>query len=347
MEEFAREKPEWAKPGKKLLISSALCAIFLAAASAQEIKPLTAPGQIEAGAVRPDHIVIVIMENHSFGQIIGSSQAPRINALAAEGANIVNGQTDPNATRTGSHAVRHPSQPNYLELFSGNNQGTIGDGHPGTPSEPHTLPPPFGTPNLGAALRHAGFSFATYSETLPSVGYDGDSSGGSNGYQRKHNPAVNWQSNDAGQANNHLPLELNQPFLPLPGQPTTGFPADFNQLPTICFVVPNQLHDMHNGSIAQGDTWLDQNILQTYYQWAKTHNSLLIVTFDEDGNNTASNQIATIFAGPMIQPGNYTETDLNINNPYVGFPNDPGTQTPTGTAMNHWNVLATLLDLYG
>ncbi len=306
-----------------------------------------APGLITTAAVRPDHIVIVIMENHSFGQIIGSPQAPHINALAAEGANIINAPSDPNGTHTGSHAVRHPSQPNYLELFSGNNQGTIGDGHPGTPSEPYTLPPPFGPANLGAALRHAGFSFTSYCETLPSVGYDGDSAGGSNGYQRKHNPAVNWQSSDAGPGNNHLPLELNQPFYELPGQQGTGFPSDFNLLPTICIVVPNQLHDMHNGSIAQADGWLYDNMIQTYYQWAKTHNSLLVVTWDEDGSNTPSNQIPTIFAGPMIQPGNYTETDLNIDNPYVGFPGDPGTQTPTGTAMNHWNVLSTLLDLYG
>ena len=122
-----------------------------------------------------DHIVIVIEENHSFGDIIGNAAAPNINALAAAGANIVNAPTDPNGNTSGSHAVRHPSQPNYLELYSGSNQGTIQDGHPGTTSEPFSSPPPFTTPNLGAALRNAGFSFATYSQGLPSVGFDGDS----------------------------------------------------------------------------------------------------------------------------------------------------------------------------
>jgi hypothetical protein len=74
---------------------------------------------------------------------------------------------------------------------------------------------------------------------------------------------------------------------------------------------------------------------------------LLIVTFDEDGDNTASNQIATIFAGAKIKPGTYTETNLNANNPHVGSPTDPGIQTPTGTAMNHYNVLSTIEDIYG
>jgi hypothetical protein len=48
-----------------------------------------------------------------------------------------------------------------------------------------------------------------------------------------------------------------------------------------------------------------------------------------------------------VKPGNYTETNLNANNPHVGSPTDPGIQTPTGTAMNHYNVLATIQDIYG
>src|SRR4029077_4181374 len=108
-----------------------------------------------------DHIVVVIEENHSFGDIIGNSAAPNINALAATDPNIANASTDPQGNTSGSHAVRHPSQPNYLEFYSGSNQGTIQDGHPGSTSEPFSSSPPFTTPNLGAALRNAGFSFAT------------------------------------------------------------------------------------------------------------------------------------------------------------------------------------------
>jgi hypothetical protein len=298
-------------------------------------------GKLHAQQPAFDHIVVVIEENHSFGDIIGNSAAPNINALAASGANIVNASTDPQGNTSGSHAVRHPSQPNYLEFYSGSNQGTIQDGHPGTTGEPFSSPPPFTTPNLGAALRNAGFSFATYSQTLPSVGFDGDSSGE---YMRKHNPVTNWM-NDTNPTANQLPSTVNQPFTTF--QDIANSPGGFANLPAVTFVVPDQTYDMHDGTIQQADDWLKTNIIDTYLPWAITHNSLLIVTWDEDGDNTATNQIPTIFAGAKVKPGNYTETNLNSNNPHVGSPTDPGIQTPTGTAMNHYNVLSTIEDVYG
>ena len=65
---------------------------------------------------RPDHIVIVIEENKSYKQIIGNQDAPYINHLANEGAMFTN-----------SFAVSHPSQPNYLALFSGSTYGVQDD----------------------------------------------------------------------------------------------------------------------------------------------------------------------------------------------------------------------------
>jgi hypothetical protein len=295
---------------------------------------------MRAALPHPDHVVIVIMENHSFGQIIGNSAAPNINTLAAEGANIVNAAIDPAAIISGSHALRHPSQPNYLELFSGSHQGVLQDGRPGTLAEPLSPPLPFNTPNLAAALFASGLTFATYSESLPSVGFDGDSYStdpAKSQYERKHNPVANWQAADAP-ANYHVPPSCNQPFSAFP---TTA--AGYAALPTVAFVVPNQQNDMHDGSIAHGDAWLKTNILDGYYQWAKTHNSLLILTFDEDGDNTVSNQIPTIFAGSLIKSGNYPET--NINPPDVRPPD--GLITPTGTAMNHYNLLRTIEEMFG
>src|SRR5438270_392857 len=64
----------------------------------------------------PDHVVVVIEENHSYSSIIGNSMAPYINQLAKTGALFTN-----------SYGIEHPSQPNYLQLFSGSNQGVVGD----------------------------------------------------------------------------------------------------------------------------------------------------------------------------------------------------------------------------
>lgn len=221
---------------------------------------LLAQSAVAAEALpRPDHIIIVMEENKSFSQIIGNHDAPYINALAKRGVLFTN-----------SHGVTHPSQPNYLALFSGATHGVTND----------VCPLDLSGENLAGTLIARGLSFVSYSETMPEAG-DKDCMHGA--YMRKHNPLANWKELAA----------FNQPF--------SAFPQDFAQLPTVALVAPNQLNDMHDGSIAQGDSWLAQNI-DRYAQWAMTHNSLLIVTWDED-NGTESNRIATIFAGPMVKPG--------------------------------------------
>ncbi len=222
----------------------------------------------------PDHVVIVIEENHSYYQVIGSPDAPYMNSLAQSGASL-----------TSFFALTNPSQPNYLQLFSGASQGVTDSNVPAGI--------PFTTPNLGGALLAAGRTFVGYSEDLPAVGSNVATSGD---YARKHNPWVNWQADPPGA--NQLPSVVNQPF--------TSFPADYSTLPTVSIVVPNLQNDMHDGTIAQADAWLKTNI-KPYADWAQTHNSLLIVTWDED-NHATRNQIATIFSGPMVRQGQVAST---------------------------------------
>lgn len=225
---------------------------------------------------RPDHIVLVIEENHSYSQIIGSPDAPYVNELAAQGALF-----------TQSFGITYPSQPNYLSLFSGSTQAITDNSCPQT----------FTTANLGHALLSARLTFVGYSEDLPEAGSLICSIGL---YARKHNPWVNWQDS----LTNGLPATVNQPM--------TSFPTDFSRLPTVSIVVPNQVNDMHHGknpeAIQNGDRWLHEH-LKSYVQWAQQHNSLLIVTWDES-NKTENNQIATLFIGPMVQAGRY---DLKIS----------------------------------
>ncbi|MEZ0093247.1 alkaline phosphatase family protein [Streptacidiphilus sp. EB129] len=232
---------------------------------------------------RPDHTLVVIMENHSYNEIIGdTTDAPYINSLAQQGANF-----------TSSFAVSHPSEPNYLALFSGSTQGLTSD------SCPHT----YTTGSLGAEALSAGFGFSGYSESMPSQGYTGCTSGE---YARKHNPWVNYST---------IPTTDNKTFAQFPAA------ASYSTLPTLSFVVPNLLDDMHDGTIAQGDTWLKNNI-DSYAQWAKAHNSLLVVTWDED-DSSQSNQIPTLFVGAGVKPGAYSEN------------------------ITHYSVLRTIEDAYG
>jgi hypothetical protein len=235
------------------------------------IFPLHLLSQVPA----PDHVVIVIMENWSYQRIIGYSGTPYINSLAA----------DPHgALFTNSHALLVNSQPNYLHLFSGSNQGVTDN------TTPSSLP--FTSQNLGASLLQASKTFVAYSEDLPSVGFSGSTSGH---YARKHNPMVYWQ----GTGTNGIPSALNQPF--------TSFPTNYNTLPNLCYVIPNLINDMHDppNERENGDTWL-QNNLAGYIQWAKSNNSLFILTFDE-GNADDPFDIATILVGEMVLGGTYNQ----------------------------------------
>src|SRR6516225_9308307 len=131
---------------KRHLILQSLCAVSLAM--------FAVPA--EAGPLVPayDHIVVVIMENHGFDQIVGNSNAPYINNTL-----IPNG-----ASFTDSHGVTHPSQPNYIALFSGSTQGVTGDPNISGMVPPNQPQWPLNAPNLGAQLLNSGKTYAGYSE---------------------------------------------------------------------------------------------------------------------------------------------------------------------------------------
>jgi acid phosphatase len=121
----------------------------------------------------------------------------------------------------------------------------------------------------------------------------------------------------------------------------SDFPKDFSALPTVSFVVPNLLNDMHSGKwetlVKSGDRWLSDH-LGDYRRWAKDHNSLLIVTFDENDNDSdfsgltdprssdsgGKNRIATVFSGARLKPGQY----------------------PEGNGITHVNILRTIEAMY-
>ncbi|MBU6259562.1 MAG: hypothetical protein KGL18_04420 [Burkholderiales bacterium] len=213
----------------------------------------------------PRHIVVVIMENRAAAQIIGAPDTPYINRLARQGASF-----------TQSYAVGHPSEPNYLALFTGSMQGVTDD----------RCPIALAGPTLASQLRAAGRRFIGYAEDQPRAGYTGCRSGA---YVRKHVPWANYAA---------LPAAVSQPW--------SAFPqGDFKRLPDVSIVIPNLDDDMHDGSAAQGDAWLRSHI-DGYVRWAATHDALLILTWDED-DSRHGNRIATILVGPMVKPGLYDQ----------------------------------------
>ena len=234
----------------------------------------------------PDHVIIVMLENKGYTQIIGSSNAPYINSLIS----------DPHcALFSDSHGITHPSQPNYLELFSGNNQGVVNDNQ--------SLNTPYSTCNLAYSLISHGYTFKGFSESLPSAGSLVFSSGN---YVQRHCPWASW----IGTGTNQISANVHQPY--------TSFPAvsSYSTLPTVSFIIPDNSHNMHDPvltastGVANGDTWLSNNI-PNIITWVKSHNSLLIIQYDEDESLTGGatvNKIPTMFIGSMVQGGTYNNT---------------------------------------
>ncbi len=211
--------------------------------------------------------------------------------LGNSDAPFINSLVSGGALMTRSYAVAHPSQPNYLALFAGDTFGVDSNACPLNLGD---------APNLASELIAAGHSFGGFAEGLPAEGSPVCTAGG---YARKHAPWVNFTN---------VPASASKPM--------GAFTGD-GSLPTVSFVVPNLDDDMHDGSIAAGDSWLAAH-LSGYANWAKANNSLLIVTWDED-DDKADNHIATVVYGAGVRPGSYD------------------------APINHYSVLSTIQEIFG
>ncbi|MDI9846938.1 Hint domain-containing protein [Rhodoblastus sp. 17X3] len=192
------------------------------------------------------------------------------------------------ANLTNFSALMHPSQPNYFALYAGSTFGTTDDN---AYSEPD--------PTLYTVLHNAGLTFTGYVDTT----------GG--GSDLNHDPWVSFPEGYSVQTN------------------FTSFPAlfpsgNYSSLPSVSYVIPSITNDMHSGTIAAGDSWLQAN-LAAYAQWALTNNSLLVVVWDESNDASAqtTNQVPAILYGANVVPGNYN------------------------TAYNDYNLLSTITGAFG
>jgi acid phosphatase len=279
-----------------------------------------------------------VLENKDFDQILGdASAAPYLRQLASEGA-VLNQM----------FAEEHYSQGNYFWLFSGSNQN-VGF-FDQVPSKANHADYPFTASNLGEQLIKKGLSFKGYSESLPEIGYAGVT-GPENCdkiaclYARKHVPWISFANVPNGST---VETSSNLRF--------ADFPADFDKLPTVAFVIPNLINDMHNGAPAQsiptGDGWLKQH-LDAYYQWAKSHNSLLIVTFDENDDTFGYAGLTTPFANPGTTYPPASRLGLllldlrnRVVTIFAGAHVRPGIY-PEGRGITHVNILRTIEAMYG
>ena len=134
-----------------------------------------------ANAPSWEHVVVIVLENRSLKNVIGSANAPYMNAVAASCG-----------LATNMHAITYPSLPNYISLTSGSTQGVTNNGLPSR----YRLNVPSIFSQLGPGR------WRTLAESMPGRCVKHRSGT----YVPKHNPAL-YYTNIASQcANQVVPL---------------------------------------------------------------------------------------------------------------------------------------------
>jgi hypothetical protein len=222
------------------------------------------------------HIVLLVEENHSYSDVVGSSSMPYLNSLISQ-----------YGLATQYFANTHPSLPNYLMLTTGLMESN-NDNFAGAVTDD----------NIVRELVKAGKSWKAYLESLPSPGYLGGDTGS---YLRQHNPFADLSDiqQSSAQADNMVPF--------------TQFATDLanNALPQYSFIAPNANDDAHDGTLAQADSWLQSNIAPLLASSAFQSGGLLIVTFDESEDSDIENgggHVATVIISPQAKKGYQSQT---------------------------------------
>ncbi|HEV2923461.1 MAG TPA: alkaline phosphatase family protein [Solirubrobacteraceae bacterium] len=240
----------------------------------------TSPGKplaLGATAALPtspaSHVVVIVMENAAYGEVIGSSEAPYANALARR-----------YGLATQSFAVTHPSLPNYLALTSGSTHGVSSDC-----TDCHVA-----ATNIVDQLEAAGISWSAYLEDAPKPCFRG---AGAGGYAKKHNPFVYYDDIAASASRCGRLVGF--------GRLTQALRS--GRLPTYSWITPNLCDDGHDCGVSAGDRFLARTVPALLRELGP--HGFIVVTWDEGGSDQGccgaarGGHVATIVAGPDIRPG--------------------------------------------
>ena len=298
------------------------------ASSATGAPSATGPAATSVRGRATTRVIVVVEENHSIGQIIGSPRAPFLDRLATKGTLL-----------TSYFAITHPSLPNYIAMVSGATQGITSDcGGCNVDA-----------PNLADQLERAGISWKAYMQGLPGPCSDAHQAGT---YAKKHDPFMYF----ASVRDNPGRCAKVVPFAQLDADLAAG------RLPRLMFITPDLDHDMHGAGeggddaalVAAADRWLEDLYGRLAGSSAWKEDTRLVVTWDEGNGGRAGGpsgccgglatggKVATIVAGPAVTPARddatYTHYALLrsiealFHLPFLGHAGDQSTATiPTLT----------------
>jgi phosphatidylinositol-3-phosphatase len=250
------------------------------------------------------HVIWIWLENHSYNAILGSSQAPYFNTLAKECG-----------LATNYHNITHPSLPNYIAATSGLSYSSIqkflSDCSPSSSCD-----------TSAKSIFGQGESWKSYEESMPS---NCDLSNSGN-YAVRHNPTVYYTTladcSSSDVAYSRLSGDLAH-----------------NQLPAFSFITPNLIDDMHNGTVADGNSWMSRNLPAILNSGEyKNGSTVVFVTFDE-GSDVGS------YADGEHCATNTSDTSCHLTTFVISPSTKVGTRS--GTLFNHYSLLATTEQLLG
>ena len=233
------------------------------------------------------HVIVLVLENHSYSQILGSSSAPNLNRLASSCGVASN-----------YHSISHPSLPNYLALTAGSTFGLATD----------VCHCSLAVGGVFRQMALSGQRWGVYAESMPRACWVGSTS--ALGYTSRHNPPVYFRPLWSSCRAHDRRL----------GVPTSG-PLDTalrdGSLPAYSLIVPNLCNDMHNCSISTSDAWVGRWVrrIQNSYAYQRQPTAIFIL-WDEGtgghigaGENCASHladqscHVPLIVVSRFVRPG--------------------------------------------
>jgi phosphatidylinositol-3-phosphatase len=219
-----------------------------------------------------NHVVIVMLENHSYEQVIGNPDMPYLNGLAAQYG--LTGQYFANV---------HDSLKDYMYITAG---------APVVPGDATTLV--YDVPNIARQMVKDGRSWKVYASALPSIGSLSFDIGN---YMRHHNPFAYFSDVQGALRDNMVPFD------PYFTQDVSG-----GTLPEYTYVIPDKVEDAHNGTLAQADVWMSSNLPALLQSSQFQQDGILFIVWDEGDINPydvrgVGGRVANLVIGPRVKRG--------------------------------------------
>lgn len=233
---------------------------------------------------RSSHVWMITEENHSYEDVVGNRDMPYYNKLIQK-----------YGLATQFYSEQHSSLPALMWLVAGDSV----EPNNNTTSCQHD------DDNVVRELLKKGYTWRSYQEGLPFAGFQG-LYGPQHLYYRRHNPLIDFSDvcPGSGQESNSVPL--------------SQMAADFADGNTVnyAYITPDSDEDAHNGTLADADQWLQQNVpdILARPEFSNGGDGILFIVWDEgnlytdnrcsaDGKGWCGGRTATLVIGPQVKSG--------------------------------------------